>query len=97
MKKLAPRLIADVPAWLTAGLADMPHGFRALLVYVSTLVEETDPVYRPVVEYLESHCHRLDSVDRAEDRSMMFGSADQLIYSIWPECPGSLVAHGCSR
>ncbi|WP_373865364.1 hypothetical protein [Pseudonocardia hydrocarbonoxydans] len=73
----------------------MPHGFRALLVYVSVRVQEHDRIYRPVADLLSSGCHRLDSVDTVEDHTMMGYEANELIYSIWPECPGPLVPHGC--
>jgi hypothetical protein len=97
MEKHAPRtILAHAPMWLIAGLSEMPDGFRALLVFVSPLVRESDQVYQPVADFLGSHCHRLDSVDRVEDESMMFGEADALIYSIFPDCPGPLVTHECN-
>ena len=77
--------------------AVLDNGTEALTVASSVLLDEDHEYYRPVREFLNSRCRRLDSHDVFADPDLMFGEIDALIYSIFPECPGPLVTHECRQ
>lgn len=91
------RQIVNVPLWITAFVALLDTGFRALAVHATPLLRETDDAYRPVADYLSGVCHHLDSEDTDPSDAWMFGEVTTRIYTVYDECPGPFIAHTCNQ
>lgn len=96
---LCPLVVVDLvskPMFLIATI-NVGRDKDLLSVYVSPIVEWTDDIFVPVLEELNRKCVKTRDVARIEDDMMMFGEASLYEFELFAECPGSSVAHDCSR
>ncbi len=64
--------------WMYAALIDS----RDLIVAKSALVKETDPLFIPVRDVLETNQHTVVCEDVFEDSDWMFGKAEITVYKL---------------
>lgn len=76
-----PILSIEMPHWLYARTHKV-LGITGLIVYRSAAVRETDRIYRPVKQVLDSERHKVLEKAQVEDKDMMFGLAELSMYAI---------------
>lgn len=54
------------------------------MVYRSKALEETDPLFRPVKDFITNHTPELLVCQQVDDEEMMFGKAEFSVYKPAP-------------
>jgi hypothetical protein len=73
------------------------EGERAVSIYRSVAVTDTDTCMEPVFDYLHEVCFLPGTTETVSDETMMFGEAEHTIHLLLGTCPGTVVPHNCHR
>lgn len=78
---LPPLFSVEMPSWLYARTHRF-LGLTGLIVYRSVAVRESDRIYRPVRQMLDTEPHRMLQKTSVQDKDMMFGEAELAMYAM---------------
>lgn len=73
------------------------HPSRELEVLRSEVVSQEGGMYRPVSEYLQTHCTSILEEESIDDEEWCLGGYERTLRKEYTECPGEAVPHLCCK